>query len=107
MLLEVKGCTLIKDGLALFPDAPTIRGKKHVEELIRAKSEVFNAAVLFLVMREDALEFTPNWGMDPDFSNALSEANKKNVGIIVYSFKILLNKNNLIIKPFRRIKKKI
>jgi DNA-binding sugar fermentation-stimulating protein len=43
-------------------------------------------------------------GKCPDFSNALFEANKKNVEIIAYSFKILLNKNNLIIKPFRKLK---
>ena len=104
MLLEVKGCTLVENGLAKFPDAPTTRGKRHLEELMLAKSEGLNAAVLFLIMREDAVEFTPNWEMDPDFSNALFEANKKNVEIIAYSFKILLNKNNLIIKPFRKLK---
>jgi sugar fermentation stimulation protein A len=104
MLLEVKGCTLVENGLAKFPDAPTTRGKRHLEELMLARSEGLNAAVLFLIMREDAVEFTPNWEMDPDFSNALFEANKKNVEIIAYSFKILLNKNNLIIKPFRKLK---
>jgi sugar fermentation stimulation protein A len=104
MLLEVKGCTLVENGLAKFPDAPTTRGKRHLKELMLAKSEGLNAAVLFLIMREDAVEFTPNWEMDPDFSNALFEANKKNVEIIAYSFKILLNKNNLIIKPFRKLK---
>ena len=104
MLLEVKGCTLVENGLARFPDAPTTRGKRHLEELMLAKSEGLNAAVLFRVMREDAIEFTPNWEIDPDFSNALSEANKKNVKIVAYSFKILSNKNNLIIKPFKKLK---
>ena len=69
MLMEVKGCTLVDEGLAKFPDAPTTRGKRHLEELIRAKSEGLNAAVLFWVMSEDAVKFTPNWEMDPDFSS--------------------------------------
>jgi sugar fermentation stimulation protein A len=63
MLLEVKGCTLVENGLAKFPDAPTTRGKRHLEELMLARSEGLNAAVLFLIMREDAVEFTPNWEM--------------------------------------------
>ena len=50
MLLEVKGCTLVEDGHAKFPDAPTVRGKKHLEELIKAKKEGMNTAVLLIVM---------------------------------------------------------
>lgn len=104
MLLEVKGCTLVENGMALFPDAPTVRGKKHVEELIRGKSEGFNAAVLFLIMRDDAMEFSPNWKMDPDFSRALLDAQEKDVNVIAHSFKNILTKDILEIKPFKRVK---
>ncbi len=106
MLMEVKGCTLVDEGLAKFPDAPTTRGKRHLEELIRAKSEGLNAAVLFLVMREDAVKFTPNWRMDPDFSNALINAYKKGVEVVAYSFKNFYNDDNLQITPFKRINMK-
>lgn len=104
MLLEVKGCTLVEDGLAMFPDAPTTRGKRHVEELIQAKEEGLDAAILFLILRDDAVKFTPNWNTDPDFSEALTRANEKGVKIIVYSFKNSLKQNNLDISPFKRIR---
>ncbi|MHA1756990.1 MAG: DNA/RNA nuclease SfsA [Promethearchaeota archaeon] len=75
--LEVKGCTLVKDGLALFPDAPTIRGARHVEEIIKYKG-----IILFLVFRK-ARAFSPNWDTDPNFSKKLSEA--KHRGIPIYA----------------------
>ena len=103
MLLEVKGCTLMEDGLAKFPDAPTERGKKHVEELIKAKSQGLNSAILFLITREDAQEMSANWEMDPAFSGALSRAQQKGVIITAYSFINILNGNDLEIKPFKEI----
>jgi len=103
LLLEVKGCTLVEDGLAKFPDAPTLRGKKHVEELIKAKEEGFNSAVLFLILRDDAKEFSPNWVMDPDFSKVLKKAYLTGVMLIAYSFKIVFNDNYLVIKPFKSV----
>lgn len=103
MLLEVKGCTLVEEGLARFPDAPTLRGKKHVEELIKAKKEGLNAAVLFLITREDALVFSPNWEMDLDFSKALAQARQEGVKVAAYSFKILFNGSDLELRPFRHV----
>jgi sugar fermentation stimulation protein A len=103
MLLEVKGCTLVEDGLARFPDAPTTRGKRHVEELIKAKREGLNSAVLFLIMKEDAEEFTPNRDTDPDFSEALADADEQDVNIIAHSFENIYKKNTLEIKPLKRI----
>jgi sugar fermentation stimulation protein A len=103
MLLEVKGCTLVEEGLAKFPDAPTERGKRHVEELIGAKSKGMNSAVLFLITREDALIFAPNWVMDPAFSGVLSQAQQKGVKVTAYSFKNILKGNELEIKPFKRV----
>lgn len=104
MLVEVKGCTLVEEGLAKFPDAPTLRGKKHVEELIKAKIEDLNASILFLIMCEDAKCFSPNFMMDPDFSNALKEAHIQGVNILAYSFKNNYKKEILEIKPYKRIK---
>lgn len=111
LLLEVKGCTLVEEGLAKFPDAPTLRGKRHVEELIKAKQEGYNSAVLFLVMRDDAVEFSPNWEMDPEFSKVLKIARETGVDIIAYSFEIILkdilNGSYLEIKPLKLVDVKI
>ncbi|RLG41804.1 MAG: DNA/RNA nuclease SfsA [Thermoproteota archaeon] len=83
-LLEVKGCTLVKEGVALFPDAPTERGRRHVLELIRAIKENFEAFILFLVTRGDAEKFSPNWETDPEFSRALTLAQKSGIKVIAY-----------------------
>jgi sugar fermentation stimulation protein A len=74
--LEVKGVSLVKDDLALFPDAPTERGARHVKEIIE-----HNGILLLLVVRK-AKSFAPNWEMDPKFSYNLSEARKKGIRII-------------------------
>lgn len=104
MLVEVKGCTLIEDGLAKFPDAPTLRGTRHVEELISAKKEGFDASILFLITCEDAESFSPNYEMDPEFSNALENAYHAGVSIIAYSFKNNYKKDEMEIKPLKRVK---
>jgi len=73
--LEVKGVTLVKDGIALFPDAPTERGARHLKEIID-----HNGILFFLIFRK-AKSFLPNIEMDPKFSRNLSEARKKNIKI--------------------------
>ncbi len=75
--LEVKGVTLVKEDLALFPDAPTERGTRHVQEIIEN-----NGMLLFLVFRK-ASRFKPNFETDPKFSTKLSEAREKNIRINV------------------------
>ncbi len=82
-LVEVKGATLVEDGLALFPDAPTTRGVKHVKELIKAINQDFEANVVFVVKRSDAISFKPNKHTDPKFAKALVEASTAGVNIIV------------------------
>lgn len=107
LLLEVKGCTLVKEGHAKFPDAPTLRGKRHLEELIKAKQENFSSAVLFLILRDDAEEFSPNWEMDPAFSETFKTARENGVITVAYSFEIILGHDQLEIKPFRPVNVKI
>ncbi len=80
-LVEVKGVTLEVAGRALFPDAPTSRGARHMEELAKAASEGFETHVLFLVFRKRAEKFSPNWGMDRRFSEALRRAWKRGVSL--------------------------
>jgi len=84
--IEVKGCTLAVDGKALFPDAPTARGKKHLDELIQVRKAGERAAIVILIFRQDAECFGPNWTTDPDFSKVFELAVSK--GVEVYPLSI-------------------
>ncbi|NWG09837.1 MAG: DNA/RNA nuclease SfsA [Nitrososphaerales archaeon] len=83
-LLEVKSCTLVNGNKALFPDAPTERGRRHILELIKARKEGYESCVLFLIQRPDVNSFSPNDSMDPKFGKALREALKQGVKIYAY-----------------------
>jgi sugar fermentation stimulation protein A len=104
MLVEVKGCTLVEDGLARFPDAPTVRGKKHVEELIHGLNQDYKSSILFLILKEDAGLFSPNYDTDPDFSRVLEESLKEGVNLIPFVFKTEFNHEILSITPLKKIK---
>lgn len=82
--VEVKGATLEKEGVAMFPDAPTERGRKHVLELIEAVKEGYEGTVLFLVQLKGVAYFTPNSEMDQDFADALKLASTKGVNVLAY-----------------------
>ena len=82
--VEVKGVTLVVGVEARFPDAPTERGTKHLNELIKLKKEGFRTAVFFLIQHPLAESFRPNWENDPLFSKTLNEAYEKGVEILVY-----------------------
>ncbi len=84
-LLEVKGSTYEKNGIAMFPDAPTERGRRHVVELINAINN-YKVAILFLVMRE-ARYFSPNWEIDEKFSQTLKMAHERGVKIMACRIK--------------------
>lgn len=82
-LIEVKGVTLFDEqGMAIFPDAPTTRGAKHLHGLIRAANCGMKAGVCFVIMREDAVGLIPNDHTDPEFSAALREAAAAGVRIV-------------------------
>ena len=82
-LIEVKGCTLEKDGVALFTDAPTLRGLKHVRELAAlSKSGDYECMVLIIVQMKGCKYFTPNRETHPDFADVLKEAKVAGVKII-------------------------
>ena len=80
--VEVKGVTLEQDGLVRFPDAPTERGVKHLEELIRAKAEGYETAVCFIIQMEGMRVFSPNDETHPAFGAALRKAAKAGVHVI-------------------------
>ena len=82
--VEVKGVTLIIDGEARFPDAPTERGAKHLKELIKLKKEGKRCVVFFLIQHPIGKFFRPNWDNDPVFSQTLNDAYDAGVEILVY-----------------------
>ncbi len=81
-LLEVKGVTLEEDGVVRFPDAPTLRGLKHLRGLIGARSEGFDCYVLFVVQMQGVLYFEPNRATQPAFAEALSAAKAAGVRLL-------------------------
>ena len=80
--VEVKGVTLEFDGLALFPDAPTERGVKHISELIRAKEAGYEAYILFVIQMKEIHTFSPHKEMHPDFAEVLKLAQSKGVKVL-------------------------
>ncbi|MCK5251505.1 MAG: DNA/RNA nuclease SfsA [Thermoplasmata archaeon] len=88
-LVEVKGCTLVQDdGLALFPDAPTQRGARHVRELTRAATEGFDTYVVVIVQRSDGRVFAPNDRTDRAFGDAIREAQEAGVRVMAYGTRV-------------------
>ena len=87
-LVEVKGVTLEENGNALFPDAPTERGTRHLHELIRAVEEGYQATAFFVIQMENALDFAPNDDTDPAFGQALRQAARAGVEIAAYSCRV-------------------
>lgn len=83
-LVEVKGCTLVVDGVALFPDAPTSRGARHVADLMKARDEGLRACVVMVVKYPDAALFSPNEAADPLFASTLRRAAAAGVEVIAY-----------------------
>ncbi|SFQ43178.1 sugar fermentation stimulation protein A [Caldicoprobacter faecalis] len=82
--VEVKGVTLELDGWSYFPDAPTERGRKHIDELIRATQNGHRAVLLFVVQIEYAKGFSPNALMDPAFAQKVREAAEAGVEVLAY-----------------------
>ena len=82
LLLEVKGCTLERNGIGYFPDAPTERGTKHLRELRRAAEEGFYATVAFAIQMDGISEVRPNTETDPEFAKELAKAEKVGVKVL-------------------------
>ena len=83
-LMEVKGVTLDADGTAMFPDAPTERGVKHLEELANAVENGFGAAVLFVIQMKGISAFAPHAERHPEFAEALVSAAERGVHVLAY-----------------------
>jgi sugar fermentation stimulation protein A len=96
-LIEVKTVTLVDpagSGIAKFPDAPTLRGTRHLQELILAKQKGYRSIVIFVVPRSDAVQVQGNKITDPIFSKTLHLANHNGVELLAY--RCSFNPNGLL-----------
>jgi sugar fermentation stimulation protein A len=102
--VEVKGVTLVQNKIALFPDAPTTRGARHLNELIEIVKNGHKGVVLFVCMRDDPIGFSPNKKTDPTFSETLRKAHNEGVEILVYKVKPVIKNQQLILQFKDKIK---
>jgi sugar fermentation stimulation protein A len=82
--IEVKGVTLEEDNIALFPDAPTERGIKHIRELVRAAKEGYEAYIIFIIQMKGVSTFSPNIRTHLEFGNELNKAFESGVHILCF-----------------------
>ena len=87
-LVEVKGVTLEQDGHTLFPDAPTERGVRHLQELTEVVGQGLRASVVFIVQMEQALDFAPNDATHPAFVQALRQAAAAGVQVVAANCRV-------------------
>jgi len=89
--VETKSVTLVKQDLALFPDAPTHRGRRHLEDLIELRKKGDRAAVIFIIQRPDANAFARNEAADPIFANTLQKAADQGVEVRAFRCSVSLD----------------
>ncbi len=82
--IEVKGVTLENDNIAAFPDAPSARAVKHVEELAQACAQGYEAYLIFVVQMKGIRHVEPNWQTQPAFGEALKKARRAGVHLLAY-----------------------
>lgn len=82
IFIEVKGVTLENDGIAMFPDAPTARGVKHLQELTDCLQQGYEAAAIFVIQFTGAKLFKPNYATHPEFAKALRAAQSAGVQVM-------------------------
>lgn len=87
-LLEVKSVTLVVNSIALFPDAPTARGVRHLQALLKARCDGLEAAVLFVVQRADVVAFATNAEADTTFCSLLHCAGSSGVQVLAYRCRV-------------------
>lgn len=89
--MEVKGVTLEREGVALFPDAPSDRAVKHIEHLIKAKKEGYEAYIMFIIQMKGIKYFMPNRETHLKFAEVLCKAEKAGVKVLAYDCNVTEN----------------
>lgn len=82
--VEIKNCTLVRDGLAMFPDAVTTRGQKHLREMEGLLADGARCVMFYLIQRMDAERFRPADGIDPAYGEELRRVAEMGVEILAY-----------------------
>ncbi len=95
LLGEIKGVTLEENGKARFPDAPTERGVKHIEELIEAIKQGYRACIVFVIKMKGVQSFSPNYDTHPEFGEALVKA--RDAGVEIIARDCIVGENELIL----------
>ena len=93
--VETKSVTLVEDGVGLFPDAPTLRGVKHLHSLMAARRERHEAAVIFVIQRSDADAFTPHDQADPLLGTTLREAVA--AGVKAWAYRCRVDEQSIVL----------
>ena len=100
--MEVKGVTLEENGIAMFPDAPTERGLKHVKELTEyAKSKTYDCSLFFIIQMKGCRLFKPNFRTHKEFALALQKA--QNAGVNIYAIDGIVTPNSITFDNFVEI----
>ena len=102
IFVEVKGVTLEQDGVVMFPDAPTERGVKHINELCRCIDNGYKAYIFFIIQMDNVKYFTPNRKTHPQFADALKAAAEKGVG--VYALDCKVSENSIAADKFVEVR---
>ena len=102
IFVEVKGVTLEEDGVVLFPDAPTERGVKHINELCSCIDAGYKAYIFFIIQMDNVKYFTPNRKTHPQFADALKKAAENGVG--VYALNCKVTQDSIIADKFVEVK---
>ena len=102
IFVEVKGVTLEQDGVVMFPDAPTERGVKHINELCRCIDNGYKASIFFIIQMDNVKYFTPNRKTHPQFADALKAAAEKGVG--VYALDCKVSENSIAADKFVEVR---
>lgn len=100
IFMEVKGVTLEENNVVRFPDAPTQRGVKHIQELVKCIKDGYEAYLMFVIQMEDVSYFEPNYDTHPEFAKVLKIAEKAGVHILAYDCVVRKDLINLA-KPVR------
>lgn len=100
--VEIKNCTLVKDGIAQFPDAKTSRGVKHLLELERLVHAGYRGVMVYVIQRMDAVVFTPADDIDPIYGKILRQAIHNGVEMVVYD--VIIDTTHIVLNqkiPYR------
>lgn len=109
IFMEVKGVTLENGGIAAFPDAPSERALKHVDELIKAVKEGYEAYLIFVIQMKGVHDFVPNVTAQPEFAEVLKKARRSGVRLLAYDCVVKENELKMadevpvILSPLDRI----